>query len=178
MLYVLLSVSGRDRPGICRDMAESLLHLQANIEDSSMTALRGRFVMMLIVRLAAGASLSALRASLAELEQRTGLTIQSQPMTEDEVSARASEPDCMVTVNGADKPGIVHAVTSALAEAGNSVIDMSTRTVETEDDGEKYMMALEIAANEPVDGLRARLARVADSTSVDIEVHTLETNVL
>jgi len=52
MSYLLLSISGHDRTGIVRDVAEALLHLNANIEDSSMTALRGRFTMMLIIRLA------------------------------------------------------------------------------------------------------------------------------
>jgi glycine cleavage system transcriptional repressor len=178
MSYVLLSVSGRDRPGIARDLAEALLHIHANIEDSSMTALRGRFVMMLIVRLPEGSGLSALRASLAELEQRTGLTVQSQPLTSEEVACRAPEPDCVVTVSGADKPGIVHAVTSVLAEGGNSIVDMSTRTVDLGGDQEKYMMALEVAAKEPMDGLKAKLAKVADDIHVDIEVHPLETSVL
>jgi len=170
MNYVLLSVSGNDRPGIVRDLSESLLHLNANIEDSSMTTLRGSFVMMLIVRLAEGSGISGLRASLAGLEQRTGLTVQ--------VSSRGPEPGCMVTVSGADKPGIVHAVTAAMAEAGSSIVDLSTRTVPHDDGGEKYTMVLEIACNESIDELRARLAAVAGNIHVDIEIHPLETSVL
>jgi glycine cleavage system transcriptional repressor len=99
MPYVLLSVSGHDRPGIVRDVAEALLHLDANIEDSSMTALRGRFAMMLIVRLPEQAGLGGLKGALAELEQRTGLTIQSQPISDEEAQTESGEPDCVVMVH-------------------------------------------------------------------------------
>ena len=34
MSSVLLSISGHDRPDIVRDVAEAMLHLNANIEDS------------------------------------------------------------------------------------------------------------------------------------------------
>ena len=67
---VLLSISGKDRAGIVRDVSEVLLHAQANIEDSSMAVLRGRFTMMLIVELAEQSDVTALKAALAELEQR------------------------------------------------------------------------------------------------------------
>ncbi len=178
MNYVLLSVSGRDRPGIVRDLSESLLHLNANIEDSSMTTLRGSFVMMLIVRLTKGSGISGLRASLAGLEQRTGLTVQSRPLTDEEVSSRGPEPNCMVTVSGADRPGIVHAVTAAMAEAGSSIVDLSTRTVSDGDEEEKYTMVLEVATAESMNELQARLAGVARAINVDIEAHPLETSVL
>ena len=132
---VLLSISGQDRAGIVRDVSEILLSAQANIEDSSMAVLRGRFTMMLIVQLEDG-GLRSLKASLAELEQRTGLTVQSQVLGDDEASHIPTEPDCVITVSGADKAGIVFAVTDAMAELGVSVADVSTRAR-----GDVYMMA-------------------------------------
>ena len=96
MSYLLLSISGHDRAGIVRDVSEALLHLNANIEDSSMTALRGRFTMMLIVKLADGDGFGALKAALAELEQRTGLTVQSQRISAEEAVIVPQEPDCVV----------------------------------------------------------------------------------
>jgi len=175
--FVLLSISGRDRPGIVRDVAEALLGIQANIEDSSMTALRGRFTMMLIVGLPEEGSLAALRAALADLEQRTGLTLQSQALSDEEVQARAPTPDCVVTVSGADKPGIVHAVAECLGAESISIVDLSTRTMEAEGD-EMYMMALEVCAGEQVDALTAKLADISRRIHVDIEVHKLETNII
>jgi glycine cleavage system transcriptional repressor len=177
MPYVLLSISGHDRPGIVRDVAEALLHLDANIEDSSMTALRGRFAMMLIVRLPEQAGLGGLKGALAELEQRTGLTIQSQPISDEEAQAQSGEPDCVVTVHGADRMGIVHAVTEAVAACGASVVDLSTR-VHGSGDQAVYMMALEVNAGERADQMRDRLKAVASRLHVDIAVHDIDEAVL
>ncbi|MDQ6989705.1 MAG: ACT domain-containing protein [Mariprofundaceae bacterium] len=170
---ILLSISGKDRAGIVRDVSAVLLQADANLEDSSMTVLRGRFTMMLIVELAAGGELTALKASLAELEQHTGLNVQSQILNHDEASLIPDEPDCVFTVSGADKPGIVFAVTDVLADVGVSVVDVSTR----ERDG-VYMMALEVLAGENMDILRDKLAQVAEKLSVSIEIHALDDDVM
>jgi len=169
---ILLSISGKDRAGIVRDVSEALLHVQANIEDSSMAVLRGRFTMMLIVALE-NEGLGELKALLAELEQRTGLTVQSQVLSDDEAKHIPDEPDCVVTVSGADKPGIVFAVTDAMAELGVSVADVSTRAR-----GEVYMMALEAVAGDKLSTLQDKLAKVADELAVSIEVHHLDDGVM
>jgi len=177
MHYMLLSISGQDRPGIVRDVAESLLHIKANIEDSSMTALRGRFAMMLIVNLGSNSSAGELKAGLAELEQRTGLTVQSQTLSEDEVQHVPQEPDCVVTVSGADQPGIVHAVSDVLANLEVSIVDVSTQSRHAEQ-GDMYMMALEAVSNGHMDAMHVALDAAASQLSVEIQVHELEAGVL
>lgn len=170
---ILLSISGKDRAGIVRDVSEVLLQADANIEDSSMAVLRGRFTMMLIVALAEGGDITALKASLAELEQRTGLSVQSQVLNDDEANHIPDEPDCVVTVSGADKPGIVFAVTVVMAELGVCVSDVSTRAR-----GDVYMMALEAVAGDVLPVLQEKLAGVAETLSVSIEVHHLDDGVM
>ena len=177
MSYVLLSVSGHDRPGIVRDVAESMLHLKANIEDSSMTALRGRFTMMLIIRLPDTVGLTDLRAALAELEQRTGLNIQTQPLDHKEVMVEALEPDFVITVHGADQIGIVHDVSAALAELGVSIVDVSTR-VRPQKGGDIYLMALEVASRGHGAVMQQALGRVADKLKIDIDCHAMNEAVL
>ena len=169
---ILLSISGKDRAGIVRDVSEVLLHAQANIEDSSMAVLRGRFTMMLIVELE-DSGLSSLKAALAGLEQRTGLTVQSQALSDDEANHIPDEPDCVITVSGADKAGIVFAVTDAMAELGVSVADVSTRAR-----GDVYMMALEAVAGDNFPALKDKLTSVAEKLSVSIEVHHLDDGVM
>ena len=178
MNFILLSISGHDRPGIVRDVSEALLDVNANIEDSSMTALRGRFAMMLIISLPEGAPLGALKAVLADLEQRTGLNVQSQPMSDDEAQHTPPEPDHVVTVSGADKPGIVHAVTDCLAGLGISVVDLSTRLGERGEENPVYMMALEVAVGDQKEAMRRQLAEASGRLQVDIEIHPLESEIL
>lgn len=177
MSSVLLSISGHDRPGIVCDVAESLLHLNANIEDSSMTALRGRFTMMLIVSIPEDRSIGELKAALAELEQRTRLTVQSQVISDEEAVAPASDPDHVITVHGADKPGIVHAVTDALVSLGISVVDVSTQSRASEQ-GNIYMMVLEVVAGDQGDAMRVKLNAVAEKIGVDVDLHVLDNAVL
>jgi len=178
MSYLLLSISGHDRAGIVRDVSEAMLHLNANIEDSSMTALRGRFTMMLIVKLAEEDGLGAVKAALAELEQRTGLTVQSQPLGSDEAMVMPQEPDCVVTVTGADKPGIVFEVTDVLAAHEVSIVDVSTRSRDSGDRGDLYMMALEAFSDGRAESLRAPLEAVASRLGIDVEVHILDETVI
>ena len=173
MSFVLLSISGHDRPGIVRDVAESMLHLKANIEDSSMTALRGRFAMMLIVRLPEDTTMMDLKAALAELEQRTGLTVQSQVISAEEVAVETAEPDYVVTVHGADQVGIVYGVSHALAELGVSIVDVSTRVRQSGSDS-LYLMALEVFAGAHGDEMRIALAKLAGKLGVDIECHEMD----
>ncbi len=173
MSSVLLSISGHDRPGIVRDVAEAMLHLKANIEDSSMTALRGRFTMMMIVCLPEEATLAELKAALAGLEQRTRLTVQSQLISDEEMAVEVQEPDYVITVHGADRVGIVHAVTDALAELGVTIVDLSTRT-RASDQGDIYMMALEVHAGGQGDAVRPAMQSVAEKMAVDIDVHELD----
>jgi len=176
MSSVLLSISGHDRAGIVRDVAESLLHLNANIEDSSMTALRGRFTMMMIVSLPEDRSLGELKAALGELERRTRLSVQSQVISDAEANASAIQPDHVITVHGADRVGIVHGVTAALADAGASIVDVSTEQREGED-GSVYMMVLEVAAGGQ-EGLNEALQAVAERMGVTVEVHSLDDAIL
>ena len=177
MSSLLLSISGHDRPGIVCDVAEALLHLDANIEDSSMTALRGRFTMMLIVRLAEGESLGELKAALAELEQRTGLSVRSQSISDDEANAPTVQPDHVITVHGADKAGIVYAVTRALNELAVSIVDVSTQARAT-DQGDVYLMVLEVAAGDQAEAMRSALDAVASNIDVDVDLHVLDETVL
>ena len=177
MPFILLSVSGHDRPGIVRDVSEAMLHLHANIEDSSMTALRGRFTMMMIVHLPKEESLAALKASLADLEQRSGLTIQSQPLSDEDIARPAPEPDYVVTLSGADRVGIVYAVAEVLADLDISIVDLSTRSQPGVADG-VYMMALEVVAGDRAGAMRQALAATAEKLAVDIETHAIGADIL
>ena len=177
MSNMLLTISGEDRPGIVRDVAQALEHLNANIEDSSMTLLRGRFTMMLIVRLNGQTSIGEFRAALAELEQRTRLSVQSQAISNEEAEAKAADPDHVITVHGADRVGIVYAVSNTLAEMDISIIDVSTRAQDSAE-ARVYMMVLEVSAGENETQMRQALAETARAIGVDIDIHELDEAVL
>ena len=115
--HLAVSALGRDRPGIVERVTRVLLDHAVNVEDSQMTILRGHFTMMLVVAPSEGTDVDRLRADLdaaaVELEL-DALTVHEVA----EVPAATAEPTHLVTVYGADHPGIVHAAAAALAERG------------------------------------------------------------
>jgi glycine cleavage system transcriptional repressor len=141
-----LSAVGRDRPGIVAAVTRVLLDHEVNVEDSQMTILRGRFTMMLVLGVPDGADESRLRSDLEGAGRELGLdAIALEVVGEASETAPAADPSHIVTVYGVDHPGIVQAITAALARAGVNITDLNTRLV-SDDEGENlYAMMLEVA---------------------------------
>ena len=84
-----------------------------------------------------------------------------------------------MSVYGADHPGIVHGLTSLLAEAGANIVDLETRMI-GEPDRPVYAMLLEVTAPEGVeeDVLAARLSQEAGGLGVECTLHPIDADVL
>src|SRR5436309_3085430 len=96
---------GRDRPGIVARLSEALLELEGNIEDSQMSILRGHFAVMLIVKLPDGVDPAELERRLEEV--RSGLDLEAISISAvDDLGPGGSRPSHILTVYGADRPGI------------------------------------------------------------------------
>ncbi|HWH31525.1 MAG TPA: ACT domain-containing protein [Egibacteraceae bacterium] len=129
---------GADRPGIIARVTGVLLEHGGNLEDSSMTILGGQFAIALLVRADSGAA--ELERALAAATQDLGLLV---AVREVDPQGRSAEPTHMVSVYGADRPGIVHAVAETLAEHEVNVTDLTTRVLG--DERPVYAMVLEVA---------------------------------
>jgi len=155
---------GADRPGIVATVTRVLHARGGNLEDSAMTILGGHFAIVLLV--ATDDDPGALRAALEEATAELGLTISVSPASG--VRSRV-EPTHLLSVYGADRPGIVAGVTGAIAELGANITDLETQVIGDEDP--VYAMVIEVvAADEPQ--LADRLSEVCDGLGVD---HTLRT---
>ena len=140
---IVITAVGQDRPGIIAALAEAVYGLGGNLDDATMTRLHGAFAAMLSARLPAGKTPEDARAALAPAAERLGLSLTVQSVADPAPPETA--PDHLLTVYGADKPGIVHQVTSRLAALGVNITDMDTRMAGTED-APVYVMLLELAA--------------------------------
>ncbi|MDX6633640.1 MAG: glycine cleavage system transcriptional repressor [Solirubrobacterales bacterium] len=176
--HYAVSAIGRDRPGIVAAISEALLALNGNIEDSRMAILRGHFAVMLIVSLPAGVGREELEGRLAPLREQLGLEAVSVGEVEP-LAAATPAATHVLSVYGADHPGIVHTVTSTLAERGANVIDLQTRLT---GEGEKalYVMVLELTLAGEADtaALEAALAAVAEAAQIEVSLRPLETEAL
>src|SRR4029450_7320725 len=86
MTRFAVSVFGRDRPGIVAAVTRVLADAGCNLEDTSMTILRGHFAMMLVVAAPAGVGEAALRGGLDPVAGRLDLQVSVREVT-DEVTA-------------------------------------------------------------------------------------------
>ena len=121
---VAVTVLGDDRPGIVADVTSALAGLGCNLEDSTMTLLRGHFAMVVLVR--SERSLDEVSASLRSLTQTGELAVDVRPLPE---HGDAGVPGTAFTlhVHGADRPGIVAAMTNVVARHGGNIVDLGTR---------------------------------------------------
>jgi glycine cleavage system transcriptional repressor len=180
--HFAVSAIGRDRPGIVAAISEVLLAHQGNIEDSQMTILRGNFTVMLIVTTPDDVEADVLRTGLEEAGARLGLEAMSLgEITEgaDACSEASAEPSHIVSVYGADHPGIVHDVTSALARQEVNITDLTTRLIEG---GESplYAMMLEIALppSRRIEEVGGVLRDVGKRQGVELSIRPLERDAL
>jgi glycine cleavage system transcriptional repressor len=170
---------GLDRPGIIAAVAERLVAHGVNVTDSEMAILRGHFTMMLLVT-----GPDALDSdALAEELRAAGEVLGMEALTLREVAAAqgaGAKPSWVVSVHGADHPGILAAVTRALADAGVNVHDLHTRVVGEADGRPLYVMFMEVSAPEGLaeDELRALLRGAAESQRVDVALQPLESDLL
>ena len=175
--YVMLTAFGQDRPGIVAALAEGLYQLGCNIEDTCMTRLRDEFAMMLLVRLPAGLAPGHLADRLSPKTGPLGLTVlcrEVPPQTARDTSTTQA-PNLMLSVYGADRPGIVAAVARAVADQGGNITDLNTRVIGSPN-RPVYVMVLEIhmPGGAQPDGLQAALERLKPTLGVDITLQPIE----
>lgn len=119
---------GRDRPGIVAGVTGVLYELGCNLADCSMTRLRGDFAMILLVEAPSEVDSARLQEQLEVTGEEFGLEIRVT-----EASAPEHETPSrpfVISVYGADRPGIVHQVSKALADREINITDLTSHLVQ------------------------------------------------
>jgi glycine cleavage system transcriptional repressor len=165
-----VTVLGHDRPGIIADVTGALAELGGNLEDSSMTLLRGHFAMTLVVTGEAGS---------AEVQSRLepllhDLTVSVRPLPDAGDLREAGSP-YVLTVHGSDRAGIVSSITRVVASYGGNITDLTTRLA-----GGLYVLVAEVdlPQDADVDSLSRALTEVAHELGVGAALRPAETDVL
>jgi glycine cleavage system transcriptional repressor len=176
MPLLAISTIGADRPGIVAAVSRVLLDHGCNIEDSSMSRLHGEFVMMLVVD--GPASADALGAALRPVAAELDLLVGVREIDPDAVTTAPVRPH-VVSVYGADHPGILHGVTELLARNGVNITDVATRLLDPHGTP-VYLMLLEVELPErtDADALAADLAELAGRLGVDASMRAADPDIL
>jgi glycine cleavage system transcriptional repressor len=174
--HVAAIAVGEDRPGIVASVCEVLLGHGANLEDTSMTILRGHFAMMLVVAVPEGTDPDRLQGDVAAAVPDLVVTVRALP---EDVTAAPAGPRWAVSVYGADHPGIVYRVTRLLADRGANVVDLSTRVIGPAD-RPVYAMLLEVTlpAGADAEGLASSLRALGRDLGVECTVHPADADIL
>jgi glycine cleavage system transcriptional repressor len=158
---------GKDRPGIVAALTGGLLEVGGNLEDCRAALLHGSFAIVLAVAVPDAVGVEEVERALAPAAARLGLTLAVGPGEPD--AGGAGGERCVVSVYGADRPGIVHAVTTAVAERAGNVLDLSSRVV---GDPPLYVLGIEVELPEGLTAraLRDHLAPVAAARGLELAV--------
>lgn len=120
-VILLVTISGRDEPGIVRAVAERVQGRGGNWECCRLIHLAGRFVGIVQVsvaeELAEDLRLDLLAVAGLETTVAEGFPVET-----------GGRPSLKISAVGADSPGIVREVFGALAELGLNVEELDTRT--------------------------------------------------
>lgn len=165
-----ITVIGRDRPGIIAETTGVLAELGLNLEDSTMTLLRGHFAMMLISAGPAGPA--EIEGALAALTADGTLTVSVREIPVYSPPAPVGS-SYVLTVHGGDRPGIVSAVAAVVARVGGNITDLTTRLA-----GELYVLVAELDLPSGVDdaALQTALSGVAADLGVDVSLRVVESD--
>jgi glycine cleavage system transcriptional repressor len=163
-----ITVLGHDRPGIIAETTGKLAGLGLNLEDSTMTLLRGHFAMMLVC--AGSASSVEIESALAPLTGDGTLTVTVREVPEEHAWATEGT-SWVLTVHGGDRPGIVSSIVGEVAKVGGNITDLTTRL-----SGDLYLLIAEIdlPASTDVAGVEAAIKAVAASLGVGATLRPAE----
>jgi len=162
-----ITVLGHDRPRIIAQVAEVLSECGMNLEDSSMTLLRGHFAMTLIC--AGDAGRAAVEAALAPVLDDS-LSVSVREVPEEPTHPVTGDP-YLITVHGGDRLGIVARLAAVVADSGGNITDLTTRLA-----GDLYVLAAEVDLPPQTDvaALSDRIAQAAAALGVDASLRPLE----
>ncbi|MCK5826718.1 MAG: ACT domain-containing protein [Desulfuromusa sp.] len=176
MQHFALTIIGRDRPGIVSQVTEILFQGGFNIADSSCSILGGQFSMILIISNPEISTKEEFSDTFSPLEEKN-LSVYIRTLKPGgEIRPELEGELCMISVYGADKPGIVYQVAKELGDRNINITDLNTKLV-----GDKqnpvYVMMLEaiLPENTEIEDLESWMKQLKQQLQVDISVRSLAT---
>jgi glycine cleavage system transcriptional repressor len=175
-----LSALGVDRPGIVGAVSGALGDAGCNLEDSTMTILQGHFAILLVVSASEATTEASLESALEPVSETFDLVIAVRRIdgAPQDLQEGSGSDALSISIHGADRPGIVHAISAALADAGGNVVDLSTQLV-GEAGKPVYVMTLRaIVPPKNADRVAVAVKTTADSLGVHCTVREDESELL
>lgn len=165
---MVLTAVARDRPGIIEALSDAVVSHGGNWVDSSMAVLAGEFAGVVRVSIPDAAA-TDFRAELAKLAaEGIDVSVRRDALPESLVGMRAG-----LEMTGVDHPGIIHKLSSTLADQNVSIDELDTRVFPASMSGEPMFVARATVVLPPgltLHALQDALEDIAQDLVVDIEV--------
>ncbi len=170
MHQLSMAAIGRDRPGIVAAVTKVLFEQGCNLADCSMTVLSGQFAMLLLLDAGDTLTIEHLDRALEPVREELGLSIL---VTEGEAAmVKRPERPYVISLYGADHPGIVYRVAAKLAAMQVNVTDLMSRIV---GDGiYTVVLDVDLPAEQDAQVLSQELSEIAGEMGVDLTIRQAE----
>jgi glycine cleavage system transcriptional repressor len=141
MNKAILSVLGRDRPGIVATVSRALFELNCNIENVSQTNLQHEFAGIFIVSMPKELTWEALHGSLSAKFSVLGLHVYTKPCETGpaEDVCKVCEP-FVITTRGPDRKGLVADISGVIARFGVNITNLQAVFKGGDDPGDNIMI--------------------------------------
>jgi len=165
----MLTLVGEDRPGIVARVTTALTAAGCNLGEASMMRLGDSFTIMLMV--SGGCTGPALEEVLAPVAAELHLRVHVDPASGG--LHRHLVPNVQVRVTGADRAGIVAAVTTALAQTGFNIVELES-DVAGGAGRPVYIMSIQGCSQCTVESLREAVAGLREQ-GIAVDIAAVET---
>ncbi|MFH1092049.1 MAG: ACT domain-containing protein [Pseudomonadota bacterium] len=166
-VFKILVLVGRDRPGIVDKVSAFLFQRGANIEDSRMAAMGGRFSVMVLFS-CSPEQFTAIQSELRRLDQ---LGFETSLHEADDPAVLTPKPHLplKIEVTAMDHPGIVQKVVHVLHQHQVNIISLNTHVTHAPlSGGPLFNLILE--AGVPADASVAQVKRDLEALAVEMNL--------
>jgi len=172
MNKAILSILGRDRPGIVAAVSRALTDLNCNIENVSQTMIQREFAGIFIVSMPEEMTSLDLQREMDSRLSLLGLHIYTKPCAggDDECLAGDCEP-FIVTTKGPDRKGLVADISEVIARNGVNITNLQAVFKGGDAPGDNIMIyEVDIPASVDQQALANELRVKAERLHLDISI--------
>jgi len=165
MQVMVLSIIGKDKPGLVDDVAQAVANAQGNWLKSSFCQLAGHFAGFVEIKLPKDQH----NKLVSDCHALSSLQITLLPAHDDTVGGTSS---LIVKVTGNDRQGIVRDVTGALRSFDVNILELDTSCESAPNWGSQLFSAtirVELPEGLTADKIREAIENIADDLMVDLQ---------
>lgn len=169
----ILTVVGKDHPGIVAGIANILYEHECNIQELTQTVLSDEFAMILLLQPTKDININELDVKLKKRCLELGVAHSLRQATIIEHSQQTPKDIAIITVIGSDKIGIVAGVTEVLAKMNINIIELSAKPIIARNNPQYAVVArVEVEDEFDIIELNQALDDCAKRLSIEIRVQS------